>query len=194
MPWSCRRRLPGGVHRLALVAGLALMVAVGCRAGDPGREAVASPTAASGSGANASGSASPPPTTIDPTAGVSLPAVPPTASLAAEGGDPVAGQLGTYTWADGGSDSPWLPGALITVGAGEPLSVTLAPAVPIERWRARYVAADTGDPSGATALGDGPGQATFIAPPPGAWTVEVAVTFADGLGTASYFWQLDVAP
>ena len=34
---------------------------------------------------------------------------PPAASIAVEGGDPVTGQLGTFTWGDGGSDSPWLP-------------------------------------------------------------------------------------
>ena len=57
-----------------------------------------------------------PPPTGDPTrrpstavAGV-VSAEPPAATLAAEGGDPVAGQLGSYTWAGGGSDSPWLPG------------------------------------------------------------------------------------
>src|SRR6266576_2728071 len=42
---------------------------------------------------------------------------PPSAALAADGGDPVVGQLGTYTWLDGGSDSPWLPGTTIAVGA-----------------------------------------------------------------------------
>ena len=36
---------------------------------------------------------------------------PPTAALAVEGGDPTDGQLGTYTWGEGGSDAPWLPGA-----------------------------------------------------------------------------------
>ena len=38
-------------------------------------------------------------------------AEPPAATLAVEGGDPVAGQLGSFTWNGGGSDSPWLPGA-----------------------------------------------------------------------------------
>ena len=36
---------------------------------------------------------------------------PPDAELAAEGGDPVTGQLGTYIWAGAGSDSPWLRGS-----------------------------------------------------------------------------------
>ena len=50
---------------------------------------------------------------------------PPAATLAADGGDPAVGQLGSYTWLDGGSDSPWLPGTPLTVGAGEPLTVTI---------------------------------------------------------------------
>ena len=60
-----------------------------------------------------------------PTASPTRRRIPPDASLAAEGGDPVPGQLGTFTWAGGGSDSPWLPGTPITVGAGESLTVTL---------------------------------------------------------------------
>ena len=48
---------------------------------------------------------------------------PPVASLAAEGGDPVAGSLGSFTWGDGGSDSPWLAGAPITAGSGEQFTV-----------------------------------------------------------------------
>jgi hypothetical protein len=182
-----------------MIAGLALVVVAGCRAADPGAEATTSRGPSAGSGSIAAATASSSATTIGPSLATSLPpdasppAVPPTASLAAEGGDPVAAQLGTYTYADGGSDSPWLAGAPISVGAGEPLAVTLDPAVTIERWRARYVAADAGDPAGATGLGAGTGQVAFGAPPPGAWTVEIAVTFADGVGTASYFWQLDVA-
>jgi hypothetical protein len=53
-------------------------------------------------------------------------AEPPAATLAVEGGDPVTGQLGTFTWGDGGSDSPWLPGSPIAVGTGEQLTVTIA--------------------------------------------------------------------
>ncbi|HSL75557.1 MAG TPA: hypothetical protein VK867_01340 [Candidatus Limnocylindrales bacterium] len=151
---------------------------------------------------------SPPPATVQPTP--SLPAVsttvspvstasavtpadmPPDASLAAEGGDPVTGQLGTYTWRDGGSDSPWLPGARMTAGAGEPLTMTLEPAATLESWRARLVPATADGPAGAVVLGQGSGPLVFTAPAPGEWTVEVAVVFADALGDASYFWRLEV--
>jgi hypothetical protein len=116
---------------------------------------------------------------------------PPEAALAAEGGDPVVGQLGSYTWGDGGSDSPWLGGSPVRVGAGESLTLTLDPAVGIASWRARYVPADATDPAGAISLGEGTGPPSFPAPAGGPWTVEVAVDFAEGQGTASYFWRLD---
>lgn len=117
---------------------------------------------------------------------------PPDALLAAEGGDPVAGQLGTYVWLETGSDSPWLPGAPLAVGAGEPLTVSLVPDGDIRVWSARYVPAAAGGPDGATSLGEGAGSPHFDAPGPGVWTVEVLVEFAPGVGDARYFWHLEV--
>ena len=137
-----------------------------------------------------------PPTTAAGTAtpSASLPADPgpPAARLAAEGGDPITGQLGTYVWHGEGSDSPWLTGAPTAVGRGEPLSVTFASPVDIVSWRARTVAAGANGPEGATALADGTGAPRFDAPSTGAWTLEVHVVFADDAGDASYFWRLDV--
>jgi hypothetical protein len=118
---------------------------------------------------------------------------PPGARLSAEGGDPVTGQLGTFTWADAGSDSPWLPGAPIAVGAGEPLAVAFAPDIAIETWRARSVPSTASGPDGAKEIGVGRGVPTFAAPGAGSWTVEVHVAFGDGAGDASYFWRLDVS-
>jgi hypothetical protein len=117
---------------------------------------------------------------------------PPSGRLSAEGGDPVVGQLGTYTWADGGSDSPWLPGAPIELGAGEPLTVSFEPTITTEGWQARSVPSTAAGPDGATVLGMGSGAPTFPAPGAGSWTIEVHVTFGDGAGDASYFWRLDV--
>jgi hypothetical protein len=117
---------------------------------------------------------------------------PPDALLAAEGGDPAAGQLGTYVWLESGSDSPWLPGAPLTVGAGEPLALTLVPDGEIRAWAARYVPAAAEGPEGAESLGEGAGTPRFDAPGPGAWTVEVLVEFAPGVGEARYFWRLEV--
>ena len=117
---------------------------------------------------------------------------PPAARLAAEGGEPVAGQLGTFVWGDGGSDSPWLPGAPLHVGAGERLVLALSPATAIGSWQARYTRAGAGDPAGATSLGRGAGDIALTAPARGRWTVEIAIDFAAALGSASYFWRLEV--
>ena len=104
----------------------------------------------------------------------------------------MAGQLGTFIWAGSGSDSAWLRGAPLAVGAGEPLSVELDPSLPIADWRARYVPASASDPAGAADLGAGPAPVAFAAPATGAWTVEIAIRFDGDLGSASYFWRLDV--
>ena len=120
-------------------------------------------------------------------------AEPPSASLAVDGGDPVTGSLGSFTWGDGGSDSPWLPGAPIAVGSGEPLVVTLADGVAVKDWLAKRVPAETTDGAGAIAIGDGAGSPiTFLAPGPGDWSVQVFVTFGDGLGSAAYYWHVTV--
>jgi hypothetical protein len=118
-------------------------------------------------------------------------ALPPDAALAAEGGDPVIGQLGTFTWGGGGSDSPWLPGAPIAVGAGEPLSVTLADATPIAAWTAVRAPGTSTDGSGAVSAGAGSGTIAFAVPVPGRWTVAVTIRFGGG-DSATWYWQLDV--
>jgi hypothetical protein len=121
-----------------------------------------------------------------------LPAVPPAASLAVEGGDPVVGQLGTYTWGETGSDAPWLPGAPIQAATGEPLAVTLEPDVAVATWEARRVPASADGPEGSIEVGSGSGAPAMAAPEPGSWTLVVTIEFADRAGTANYFWQLDV--
>jgi hypothetical protein len=134
-----------------------------------------------------------PVTTVGPTATPTTnPTGPPAAIASVEGGDPVPAQLGTYTWAATGSDSPWLPGAPITVGAGEVLSIVFDPPVGIESWAARYVPSGQDGPDGAVGLGQGPPPTSFDVPPPGTWTVELAVVFADGQGSASYAWSVAV--
>lgn len=127
-----------------------------------------------------------------PAASVAGRDAPPDALLAAEGGDPVAGQLGTFVWFETGSDAPWLPGAPIAVGAGEPLIVTLVPDEGVLAWTARFVPAAVTGPDGATSLGEGSGSPRFDAPGPGAWTVEVFTEFPAGAGNARYFWRLEV--
>lgn len=168
---------------LAVVSGLGLVLGLGACAVSPGGAATATPPAAAT------------PADVTPTEAPARTAPagePPIAWLSVEGGDPVAGQLGSFTWGGGGSDSPWLPGAPIAVGAGEPATVTLDPAVRISSWRARYVLSTADGPDGALTLGNGIGTPAFLVPPTGSWTVEMHVVFADGLGDASYAWQLTI--
>ena len=152
--------------------------------------ATAEPSGSGGPGA----SATPPPTeaTTTPSAVASAASEPPAAALAVEGGDPVTGQLGSFTWGDGGSDSPWLPGSPIAVGAGERLTVTLADGVGAATWSAKRVPAGTTDGSAAVGLGTGGPPIAFGAPEPGAWSVQVTVDFDGGLGSASYYWLVTV--
>lgn len=116
---------------------------------------------------------------------------PPAALLSVEGGDPVEGDVGSYTWVNWGSDSPWLPGAPIHVGSGEPLTLTLAEPVGIEQWTVSRSPADRLDQD-VVGMAEGSGPVGFAAPPAGAWSVNVSVWFEDNLGSAAYYWRMDV--
>lgn len=179
----------------ALGIGLALALAACVASGAPSDQA----GSASPSPEIASTGAPPSPSTARTTGKPMTPVPsaqvdgPPTARLAVEGGDPVAGQLGTYVWLNGGSDSPWLPGAPIAVGAAERLAMALEPDIGVDSWRARYVPASADDPEGASSLAVGRGVPAFAPPAPGSWTVEVHIVFADARGEASYFWRVEVS-
>ena len=149
-------------RRVTIVGGLALLctsVVAGCATGGP----APSPGSSDGTGPVppvpslasavpsadlASGRSAAPPTASDVIPS-EIGDAPPAARLTAEGGDPVTGQLGTYTWAGAGSDSPWLHGAPLAVGHGEPLTLAFHPAIDIATWRARYVPVTADDPTGA---------------------------------------------
>jgi hypothetical protein len=117
---------------------------------------------------------------------------PPAAYLAVEGGDPVTGQLGTFIWGDGGSDSPWLPGSPIAVGTGELLTVTIAVPIGVATWSAKRIPEGATGGSGATGLGTGGPPIAFDAPEAGTWSVQVIVDFDGGLGSATYYWLVTV--
>jgi hypothetical protein len=118
---------------------------------------------------------------------------PPAASIQVEGGDPVVGELGGFTWKNGGSAAPWLPGAPIHIGSSERVTLTLADPVGIANWTASYVPATDLDSIAPLGLGEGAGgPVTFGAPPPGRWSVHVGVWFADNEGDAAYFWLVEV--
>ncbi|MEX1173642.1 MAG: hypothetical protein WEG56_13640 [Chloroflexota bacterium] len=139
-----------------------------------------------------SGATDPPPASTAPVGTPAIPAGPPEIALRVDGGDPVAGQLGTYLWADGGSDAPWLAGTPMSIGIGEGLEAIVEPAVGIAAWHARYVPWDAGGPANAITLAEGSRDPVFPGPPAGTWTIALEVTFATGLGTANYAWQVTV--
>lgn len=150
----------------------------------PGSAVATASGPAATAGSTAAPTVSPVPSTIEG---------PPMASLSAEGGEPVFGQLGTYLWGHGGSQAGWLRGSPITVGTGEPLLVRFEPETRLLRWRARYVKANSDGPSGAKRLGSGDAaEPSFKAPRTGRWTLELSVEFAAVQGTASYAWLLEV--
>ena len=124
--------------------------------------------------------------------GSPAPTATPSMTPAVEGGEPVAGQLGSYTWDGGGSDSPWLPGTAITVGSGERLTGAIDPDVAVAAWSARRVPAGTADGAGAVGLGDGAAPIAFDAPAAGHWSIQLTVGYADELGSAVYYWDVTV--
>lgn len=119
---------------------------------------------------------------------------PPDATLTVDGGDPVVGEQGTWSWNSASSDAPWLPGYPIHVGASERLTFTMAARVPIDTWRVSRVPPSSvpgGD--GIVQMAEGTGvPISFVPPPPGRWSVSVEVTFGDGLGDAAYYWAVTV--
>lgn len=168
---------------------LMVLVLAGCSSGGTTAPSETSPPLATEAVPPSAVSSASVPTAAVPTASGDAP---PVGALAAEGGDPVTGQLGTFAWGDGGSDSPWLPGAPIAVGAGEPLAVSFRPPIRVATWQARAVPSGADGPAGATILGEGTGAPAFGAPAAGSWTAEVHVVFDGGVGDASYFWRLEV--
>lgn len=119
---------------------------------------------------------------------------PPDATLQVDGGDPVIGELGSWTWRNAGSDAPYLPGYPIHVGTGERLIFAMTEPVAIEGWQVRRVPPSSVPGSeGLVGMGEGTGGTIwFEAPPQGTWAVSVTVQFAAGLGGASYYWQVEV--
>jgi len=175
------RSTPGrAVVAIGALVAVAAVAVTACRGGSDG--AAAPITEPSGS-AGATSAAMTAPAGADG---------PPVALASVEGGDPVQGQLGTYTWAGNGSDAPWLQGAPISVGRGEVLGVAFDPLVDVSSWSARFVPLGRDGPAGGHPLGQGRAPIRVGVPPPGAWTVLLSVDFADGLGTASYAWAVTV--
>lgn len=119
------------------------------------------------------------------------PQQPPVAVLNFPGGQPTAGDLGTYIYRGAGSDSPWLPGEPVAIPpAGALGQVFLSEPLKVTSWRARVA------PAGRVpGIGEGREIATgegsiVLELPTGAWTLQLSIQFGDGIGEATYFWQL----
>ena len=159
----------------------------------PAGAALASATDRGSPGPSRAGSQSPATSPSPSPAGTPSPAEPPGASLAVDGGEPVEGQLGTFTWQNAGSDAPWLDGNAIRVGAGERLTLSFVDPIGVANWTASRVPPGNRDGSGAIGMGEGSaGPVAFDAPPRGSWSMNVDVWFSDNLGSASYYWLVDV--
>jgi hypothetical protein len=118
---------------------------------------------------------------------------PPAAALSVEGGEPVAGVLGTFTWQDSGTDAPWLDGNPIQVASNEFLTLTMAEPIAIASWHVSRQPPGSRDGMGAVGIADGIGEpVTFPAPPPGPWSVMVDIRFAENSGSGNYFWLVQV--
>ncbi len=184
------------VHRLIRASALAILIpALLAACSTPGTSSSPPPPEAS------------PAATLDPPATV-IPSLapseevptpeppipePPAASIAVEGGDAVVGQLGSFGWKNSGSDAPWLDGSPIHVGAGEQLVLTLAEPIAIDTWQVSRVLPGSRDGIGSIGMAEGSGErVAFVAPPSGSWSVSVSVWFADNLGSAAYYWLIEV--
>ena len=178
---STRRPTRSTPGRAVIAIGACLaLAAVACSCGsDGGAAPMTEPSAKAGATSTA----------MTAPAGVDGP---PVALASVEGGDPVQGRLGTYTWAGTGSDAPWLQGAPLSVGAGEVLGVAFDPHVGVSSWSARFVPLGRDGPAGGQSLGEGRAPIRIGVPPPGAWTILLSVVFGDGLGTANYAWAVTV--
>ena len=196
-PIAARRTIRLG-QSAALAIGVGVLLSAcapvvpGWRELLPGSNAIA--TADESSEPQTTAPAAPVPTTSVPAIpGSPATPLPPDALISVEGGDPVAGALGSFTWRESGSDSPWLPGAPIHVGQGEQLVVSLAGPIAIANWTAARTRPGSLDGSTAIGLGEGRGDLPqFRAPPPGSWSVQVVVWFAANQGSAAYYWLVEV--
>jgi hypothetical protein len=184
---SASRRTPITVVAATIVA----VVVLGCgpTATPP---TLMPPTVTPPSATSPAPATTPTPPTPSPSPSLAGRDAPPDAVLAAEGGDPVTGQLGTYVWFGTGSDAPWLTGAPLTVGGGEPLYLRVVPEGRIAAWEVRDLPAGAVGPEEARTIAKGTGAPAFEAPGSGTWTVEVTLEFAGGAGRAAYFWRLKV--
>jgi hypothetical protein len=206
---------PFAVHRLdrlaagpVAAAAMGALLAAGCTAG-----AVAPPTPTIGPAGSVPVVASPtpdpvtpspttperstgePPATASTTPRPDAPSAPPSALLADADEVPVAGTLGSYTWGNGGSDSPWIIVGVDRAATGTgPWTMSFEPEVPVESWVAAWAAIRDGRPGRVEGYEQGATGPIMLTGPtgPGPWTLKVEVRVVGG-GSAVYFWRLKPA-
>lgn len=140
-----------------------------------------------------------------PAAGIPEPpvvALPPAGILLTAAGDEIRGILGSWTFENSGSDSPWLSAAGlpgVRAVAGSRLRVRLAGGQPIGAWSARAAAAtDTRGERpidmGAREVSEPPlDELTLDVLPPGRWVLAVRLELADGRGDVTCYWLVSTA-
>ncbi len=189
-----RRGTTASVIRPVLpVLGVLLMVLGGCVA-PPGAPAGRASPSTPSTGGPGSPAARPTPDIAGSPPGSRLP---PPAVLAGGDGGPVTGALGSWTFENDGSDSPWLPAAALSeiqAAPGARLTVQLAGGEPIGTWSAQVApAADTSGerPSGAGGRDEAEPPLASVALetlPAGRWVLAVRLQLADGRGDATWYW------
>lgn len=181
---GCSVAAPPSGSAITFLPGSPSLTPAELESASPSGEATPEPTSPGSSGE--SGAAVTPDQTLEP---------PPDATLQVEGGDPVVGELGSFGWKDGGSDSPYLPGFPIRVGNGERLTFRMVSPVTIGNWQISRVPPSSvpDGVDGLVGIGEGTGNAiSFPAPPKGTWAVSVSVWFTEPLGSAVYYWKVTV--
>jgi hypothetical protein len=186
----------------ALLAGALLPVAA-CT-GAPGAPA----TSPVGTGALPASLTAPPPTAPPPAvsaqpaaaatgsppaaaAPTRVPSAPPTALLGAAGSELVAGELGSYTWQQAGSDAPWIiVPARNAARMPSPYRIELEPGPEPLRWIVAWAPIERGLAGAIAGHAQGSGAIRFPGPDGrGAWSLRLEADFGS-LGRATWYWRL----
>jgi hypothetical protein len=121
---------------------------------------------------------------------------PPVASIIL-GGAPVRAELGSFSWDGLSSDAPWvIPGAIGVAARGQPLDVTLVPAMAAATWDAVWAPIRDGAPAvQGRVAGEGTGPIESLRAPrdPGDWSLRLAMRFAPGR-SGTWYWHVAVVP
>lgn len=182
---------------LRLVGAALVLAAAGVGCGTGGLPASSPPAATRDSPPSPPAAQSPAPSSVAPTPVpvTATPAGPPSATLSGTATGPSPGTLGSYTWADSGTDAPWIvPRDGSGASPGSRLEVAFEPAATPASWTARW-APVAGSSAGDVARGvDGTGRVAITAPAEaGTWSLQLEASFGQARG-ATWYWRLEVGP